>query len=359
MRLGIIGLPNSGKTTIFNALTGQDIATDGASGRFELHTAVVNVPDERVDRLSALYAPPKTTRIQVTCVDMAGLDKGAGAGGIEGRFRQEMEQVDGFVHVLRAFDDDNVPHPYQSVDPGRDFAALEAELLLHDMVALETRLERIENELRLKGRRVDKAVRDEGELLAALRPELDGERPLRACPLTPAQRKLLRGHGFLTLKPALAVLNLGEFQDEAEVTVPEAGPGILVTALKGSLEAEIARLEPEDAALFMEEFGIQERGADKVIRLSFQLLALRSFFTINENELRAWSLAAGSTAAEAAGTVHSDMQRGFIRAEVMGSADLLAAGGSEAALRGSGKLRLEGRDYEVQDGDVLRIRFNV
>ena len=359
MRLGIVGLPNSGKTTIFNALTGQDIATDAASGRFELHTAVVNVPDERVDRLDQLYRPPKTTRIQVIYVDMAGLDRGAGAGGIEGRFRQELEQVDGFVHVLRAFSDDSVPHPWGNVDPGRDFEALEAELLLHDMVALETRLERIDNEIRLKGRRVDKAVRDEGELLSSLRHELEAERPLRACHLTAAQRKLLRGHGYLTLKPALVVLNLGEEQDETEVKLPEPGPGVLVTSLKGSLEAEIARLEPEDAALFMEEFGIPERGADKVIRLSFQLLALLSFFTINENELRAWSLAAGSTAAEAAGAVHTDMQRGFIRAEVMGSEDLLAAGGSEAALRSSGKLRLEGRDYQVQDGDVLRIRFNV
>lgn len=320
---------------------------------------MVSVPDERVDRLSDFYKPRKTTHARVTYSDISGLAQGVGASGIQGRFRQELEQVDGFVQVLRAFADDAVPHPYASIDPARDLEMLEGELLLNDLVALETRLERIENEIRLKGRRVDKRVRDEGELLAGLQPELEAERPLRACELSPARRKALSGFGFLTLKPALVVLNLGETQREAEVGLPAAGPRMRVTALRGSLEAEIARLEAEDAALFMEEFGIAERSAELVIRLSHELLDLRSFFTINENELRSWSVPAGATAAEAAGVVHTDMQRGFIRAEVMRSADLLAAGGSEAALRSAGQLRLEGRDYEVQDGDVLRIRFNV
>ena len=357
MRLGIIGLPNSGKTTIFNALTGQNIETAAAAGRFAVHTAVVRVPDERVTRLSACYRPRKTTFLQVTYSDIAGLDKGVGAGGIQGRFRQELEQVDGFVHVVRNFVDDKVPHPYDTIDPVRDIELLEGELLLNDLVALETRLERIENEIRNKGRRVLKAVRDEGELLAGMQQELEAGRPLRACALTPAQHKVLRGYGFLTLKPTLIVLN----QDEAgqDVALPAAGAGTLVTGLQGLIEAEIARLEPEDAALFMEEFGIHEQSADKVIRLSFQLLDLRSFFTINGDEVRAWSIPAGACAPEAAGTVHTDMQKGFIRAEVMRCADLLAVEGREAALRSVGKLRLEGRDYEVQDGDVLRIRFNV
>ncbi len=357
MRLGIIGLPNSGKTTIFNALTGQNIETAAAAGRFEVHTAVVRVPDERLTRLSACYQPRKTTYIQVTYSDIAGLDKGVGEGGIQGRFRQELEQVDGFVQVLRNFVDDKVPHPYDTIDPVRDIELLEGELLLNDLVALETRLERIENEIRNKGRRVLKAVRDEGELLAGMQQELEAGRPLRACALTPAQHKVLRGYGFLTLKPTLIVLN----QDEAgqDVALPASGAGTLVTGLQGLIEAEIARLEPEDAALFMEEFGIRERGADKVIRLSFQLLDLRSFFTINGDEVRAWSIPAGACAPEAAGTVHSDMQKGFIRAEVMRCADLLAVEGREAALRSAGKLRLEGRDYEVQDGDVINIRFNV
>ncbi|MCY3908032.1 MAG: DUF933 domain-containing protein [Anaerolineaceae bacterium] len=359
MRLGIIGLPNSGKTTLFNALTGQDVATGAAAGRFEVHTAVVSVPDERVDRLSALCQPRKTTHIQVTCSDIAGLEQGVSQTGIEGRFRQELEQVDGFVLVLRAFDNVAVPHPCDSVDPARDLEMLDAELLLHDLVALETRLERIDNELRLKGRRAPREVRDEGELLGALQQGLEEGRPLRACALSPAQRSALRGFGFLTLKPMLIVLNVDDSRAEGKVDLPAAGPGVMVTALRGRLEAEIANLDDGDAALFMEEYGIPERSADKVIRLSFELLQLRSFFTINENELRAWSLPAGSGAAEAAGVVHTDMQRGFIRAEVMRSEDLLAADGRESDLRRAGLLRLEGRDYKVQDGDVLRIRFNV
>lgn len=358
MRLGIIGLPNSGKTTLFNALTGQQAGTGAAPGRFTLHTAALRVPDERVARLSALCRPRKTTWLQVTYVDIAGLEQGVGAAGIQGRFRQELAQVDGFVHVLRAFVDEQVPHPHDTLDPARDLETLEAELLLHDLVLLETRLGRIANELRLKGRRVDKAVRDEGALLTGLQQELEAGRPLRACALTPAQHKALRGYGLLTLKPALIVLNQGE-DPAPPAPLPDTGPGALVTALQGLLEAEIARLEPEDAALFMEEYGIRERGADKVIRLSLTLLELRTFFTINEEELRAWSVPAGTTAADAAGVVHTDMQRGFIRAEVMRSADLLAAEGSEAALREAGRLRLEGRDYEVQDGDILRIRFHV
>ncbi|MCY4527149.1 MAG: DUF933 domain-containing protein [Anaerolineaceae bacterium] len=354
-----MGLPNSGKTTLFNALTGQDIATGAAAGRFEVHTAVVRVPDERVDQLSRIYQPRKTTHIQVTYSDIAGLERGVSEAGIQGRFRQELEQVDGFVLVLRAFDNEAVPHPYDSVDPARDLDMLDAELQLQDLVALETRLERIDNEVRLKGRRVAKEVRDEGELLVSLQQDLEDGRPLRACALTPTQRSALRGFGFLTLKPLLIVLNVDDSRAEEDVALPAAGPGMLVTALRGRLEAEIATLEAEDAAIFMAEFGILERSADKVIRLSFALLQLRSFFTINDNELRAWSLPSGSSAAQAAGVVHSDMQRGFIRAEVMRSEDLLAAEGREADLRRAGQLRLEGRDYEVQDGDVLRIRFNV
>ena len=324
-----------------------------------MHTAVVSVPDERVDRLSAIYQPRKTTHIQVTYSDIAGLERGVSQTGIQGRFRQELEQVDGYLLVLRAFDNEAVPHPYDHVDPTRDLEMLEAELLLHDLVALETRLERIDNELRLKGRRAPREVREEGELLGALQQDLEAGRPLRACALSPARRSALRGFGFLTLKPMLVLLNVDDSRAEGEVDLPAAGPGVLVTALRGRLEAEIASLESDDAALFMEDFGILERSADKVIRLSFELLQLRSFFTINDNELRAWSLPAGCGAAEAAGTVHTDMQRGFIRAEVMRSEDLLAAGGREADLRRAGQLRLEGRDYEVQDGDVLRIRFNV
>ena len=359
MRLGIIGLPNSGKTTIFNALTGSDLDTAAvAGGRFEVHTAVVNVPDPRVDQLSAMYHPKKTTYTQVTYVDIGGLDKGVDEGGIQGQFRQELSQVDGYVHVVRVFEDELVPHPYLDIDPARDVEMLDTELLLTDLVTVESRLERLNSELRTKGRTVDKSVRDELELMEQLQPHLENEQPLRSFGLSDEQEKRLRGYGFLTLKPVLVVLNMGEsLRDPAEILTYDK-PQSRVAALQGKIEAEIAQLDADDAEMFMAEYKISERGADKVIRLSYELLAIQSFFTVGEDEVRAWSVATGATAPEAAGVIHSDLQKGFIRAEVMTCEDLLNAG-SEAALKSTGKLRLEGKDYLVHDGDILHIRFNV
>ena len=359
MRLGIIGLPNSGKTTLFNALTGSDIETmAGAGGRFEIHTAVVNVPDKRVDNLSAMYQPKKTTYTQVTYVDIAGLDKGAAEGGIKGQFRQELSQVDGFVHVVRVFDDDTVPHPYVDIDPARDVEMLDTELLLTDLVSVESRLERLNNEVRVKGKNVDKSITSELDLMEQLKDHLEAEKPLRTVGLTPEQEKSLRGYGFLTQKPVLVVLNLGEdLRDPADILTYDH-PHTQLAGLQGKIEAEIAQLDDEDAALFMEEYNISERGADKVIRLSYELMAIQSFFTVGEDEVRAWSVEIGATAPEAAGAIHSDLQKGFIRAEVMTCNDLLAAG-SESALKSAGKVRLEGKEYIVKDGDIVHIRFNV
>ena len=359
MRLGIIGLPNSGKTTLFNALTGSDIETVAAAGgRFEIHTAVVSVPDPRVDKLSAMYQPKKTTYAQVTYVDIAGLDKGVGEGGIKGQFRNELAQVDGFVHVVRVFEDDTVPHPYVDTDPARDVEILDNEFLLTDLVAVEAKLERIQSEMRVKGRNVSPAVSTEYELMQQLKAHLEDEKPLRDLDLTDEQEKSLRGYGFLTLKPVLIVLNMGEeMQDPASLLTYDHRDSQIV-ALQAKIEAEIAQLDADDAAMFMEEYGITERGADKVIRLSYELLTIQSFFTVGEDEVRAWSIPIGATAPEAAGAIHSDLQKGFIRAEVMAYDDLISAG-SEAALKQVGKLRLEGRDYVVKDGDIVHIRFNV
>ncbi|HLV35322.1 MAG TPA: redox-regulated ATPase YchF [Spirillospora sp.] len=359
MRLGIIGLPNSGKTTIFNALTGSDVAVAAAAGgRFEIHTAVVNVPDKRVDRLSQMYNPKKTTYAQVTYVDIAGLDKGVGEGGIKGQFRNELSQVDGFVHVVRAFEDDSVPHPYETVDPARDVEILDGEFLLTDLVTVETRLERIQSEMRMKGRGVSTAVSIEHELMEQIKAHLEAEKPLRDFELSAEQEKSLRGYGFLTQKPVLIVLNMGEEAQDPASLLTYDHQHSRVVGLQGKIEAEIAQLDPEDAAVFMAEYGISERGADRVIRLSYELLAIQSFFTVGEDEVRAWSVPIGATAPEAAGVIHSDMQKGFIRAEVMSYDDLIAAG-SESALKAAGKLRLEGRDYVVKDGEIVHIRFNV
>lgn len=359
MRLGIIGLPNSGKTTIFNALTGQNLPTGAAtSGQFEVHTAVVNVPDPRVDKLSAMYKPRKTIYATVTYADIGGLDKGISEGGLKGQFRNELAQADGFLHVVRAFEDDTVPHPYITVDPQRDVETLDGEFLLADLVMVEKRLEKLQGELRIRGKAVDKAVPVELELMERFKVQLEAERPLRELDITDDENRMIRGYGFLTLKPVLVALNLGDEPKAAADLLHYDRPHTNVVGLQGKIEAELAQLAPDDAQLFMQEYGIAELSAAKVIRLSYQLLAIQSFFTVGEDEVRAWSVAIGATAPEAAGAIHSDLQKGFIRAEVMKYDDLIAAG-SEAALKSAGKMRLEGKEYIVQDGDIVHIRHSM
>lgn len=357
MKLGIVGLPNSGKTTLFNALTRSNLPTGAAtSGQFEVHTAVVPVPDERVDRLKAMYNPKKTTYTQMTYVDIGGLDKGVGDGGLKGQFRNELSGLDGFVHVVRAFSDGNVPHPYDTIDPARDVAILDGEFLLSDLVAVETRIERLDADLKRKGKAGDKAMADEMEMMARLKAQLESEKPLRDLGLSEEEIKPLRGFGFLTLKPVLIVLNIDETQ--RAMTLPYDHQYSQVVSLQAGIEAELSQLDPADAEVFMAEYDISELSADKVIRLSYELMQIQSFFTVGEDEVRAWSVRIGAAAPEAAGVIHSDLQKGFIRAEVFHYDDLMAAG-SEAALRSTGKFRLEGRDYLVKDGDIVHIRFNV
>ena len=356
MRLGIIGLPNSGKTTIFNALTGSTLPTGAATtGQFEVHTAVVNVRDPRVDKLSAMYRPRKTIYAQVTYVDIGGLEKGIAEGGLKGQLRSELAQLDGFLHVLRAFKDENVPHPYETVDPQRDLDTIDGEFLLSDLVAVETRLEKLAEELKRKGRAVELAINAETEVLNRLKAALEESTPLRDLGLTEAEIKPLRGYGFMTLKPALVVLNSDEASKDATLTYNHQQSSVV--NLQGKIEAELSQLSPEDAVMFMEEYGISELSAAKVIHLSYQLMSIQSFFTVGEDEVRAWSVPIGATAPEAAGAIHSDLQKGFIRAEVMAYDDLIA-GGSEAALKASGKFRLEGKEYVVKDGEIVHIRHS-
>jgi GTP-binding protein YchF len=357
MKLGIIGLPLSGKTTIFNALTGSTLSTGvGGSGQFEVHTAVVNVPDPRVDKLSAMYKPKKTIYAQITYMDIGGLEKGVGEGGLKGEFRNTLAQMDGFVHVVRAFTDENVPLPYDSIDPQRDVEVLDGEFLLTDLVMVESRLEKIDAELKRKGRTVEKVILDEQEMMLRLKAQLEDNKPLRDLGLSEDEIKPYRGYGFLTLKPVLIVINGDE--NTAPIALDYPHQLSRVDMLKGKIEAELSQLDPEDAAIFMEEYGITELSAAKVIRLSYELMAIQSFFTVGEDEVRAWSVRIGATAPEAAGVIHSDLQKGFIRAEVMAYEDLIT-GGSEAALKASGKFRLEGKEYIVKNGDIVHIRFNV
>jgi len=354
MRLGIIGLTQTGKTTIFNALTrgNQPVTTSG--GRFEVHTGVVDVPDERVDRLSAMFKPRKTIYAKVTYADIAGLEGGKAA--ISGALLNQLSQMDGLLHVVRCFDDPSVLHPAGSLNPARDAATMDAELLINDMISVERKLERLTEERKKGGGREKAMVEREIALFNRFQEALSHETPLREVEITTEEEKALAGFGFLTRKPLLLLLNLAEGgQPPAfEITRPHIG----LVALQGKLEMDIAQLSAEDAELFMAEYGIEELGLKRVIRLSYDLLGQQSFFTVGEDEVRAWTVRRGATALEAAGTVHTDLMKGFIRAEVVTYQDLITLGGLAEA-RSKGKLRLEGKEYIVQDGEIVHIRFNV
>lgn len=358
MRLGIIGLPNSGKTTIFNALTGGDYETSAAStGQFEINSATVRVPDERIDHLSSLYLPRRTTYTQLTYVDIAGLEAGIGDGGLEGQIRNELAQVDGFLHVVRYFNDERVPHPYGALDAARDLEAIDGEFLLLDVLSVEARLARIEAELRVKGKKADKSLATERPLFEKLKAHLEAEQPLRSLRLSPAEDKLIRGYGFFSRKPVLVVINTGDEAVDPQRLLSLPYPRASLVGIQGALEAEIAQLKAEDAAVFMEAYGISESSRSKVIRLSYELMGIGSFFTVGQDEVRAWSFAAGATAPQAAGVIHGDLERGFIRAEVFRYDDMLEFG-SELAIKSAGRQRLEGKEYRVLDGDILNIRHN-
>ena len=357
MRLGIIGLPFSGKTTLFNILTGMDlpIGALSAGGRFEAQTAVVDIPDPRLHSLSDLLKPRKTTYAKVTFADIGGLKVGAGREGLPGSLINQLEQMDGLLHVVRAFDDPVAPHPAGSIDPARDLAAMETELLLHDMLTIERRQQRLAEE-RQKGMRDREVIDREIALFKRLGEELDQERPLRTLELSPGEAQTLAGFNLLTRKPILAVINLEEGRTPPELDV--RGDGFQVMSMQGKLEMEIAQLPLDEAQSFLAEYGIEQPGRERIIRASYDLLGLNSFYTVNEQEGRAWMLPRGGTALDAAGTVHSDLARGFIKAEVIAWDELLALG-SLAEARAQGKLRLEGKDYTMADGELIYIRFSL
>jgi GTP-binding protein YchF len=362
MQIGIIGLPNSTKTTIFNALTRSQAETASYStGLVETNTAMVRVPDPRIDRLVTIFHPRKTTYAQVQYNDIAGLRVGLGKeGGLSGPLLNAVAQNDAFLHVVRAFEDEDVPHPAGRVDPRRDVEVIDFELLFSDLVIIERSLERLAERLSKKKAYAQRQADEELDaLLRRLKEALEAEIPLRDLDLTEEEKTSIRGYQFLTSKPVLMLLNVGYdgVTDPCAYLLPEHRCTEAI-CLRGGLEAEIAQLDDEDAKLFLVEYGITEPGLHRMIRLSYRLLGLHSFFTVGEDEVRSWTIPVGATALEAAGTIHSDLARGFIRAEVVAYNDLIAAGSLDAA-RKQGTLRLQGRDYVVQDGDILSIRFNV
>jgi GTP-binding protein YchF len=366
--LVIIGLPASGKTTVFNALTGSHAETGTFAGdAAEPNLATVKVPDARLDVLTEMFHPRRRVPADVQYLDVAGMAKGVSEKGMSGQLLGYLSQADALVLVVRAFADPNVPHVEGSVDPERDIETLLLELHFNDLAAIEKRLERIRHQLpKLSGRERD-ATERERALMEKLKAALDADIPIREVlsELVPEDLKTLRGFGFLTAKPLLILLNLGEEQlgEVGERLVQSARdhfsrPGVAVDGIAAEIEMEIGRLDPEDAQDFMDDLGIAESGLDRVIRRSFELLGLMPFFTVGPDECRAWTIRRGETAVEAAGEIHSDIQRGFIRAEVVAYDDLVTAGGINEAKK-LGKHRREGKDYIVQDGDVINFLFNV
>lgn len=363
----ITGLPYVGKTTLFNLLTGGHAATGGFAGaEAETNVGVAKVPDERVDKLSALFSPKKTTYAEVTYRDL-GLAHSAqhGQQGISPQKLGDLRSSDAIVHVVRAFRDPSVPHVDTTVDAARDLASIEIELLFADHGVVERRLERIEPEMRsAKGPEREAKEREKAVLVKA-KAALDAETPLRDIGLDDEERKLVRGYRFLTLLPQLVVANI----DESDVSSPEgvlaplreaaaAHRAMAVVPVCAKLEAEIAELPPDEAAAFRADLGVQEPALHRVIRATYDLLGLISFFTTGEDEVRAWTIPANTAAPEAAGAIHSDLERGFIRAEVIRWDELLKAG-SEANAKKLGIMRTEGRSYQVADGDCVHVLFNV
>lgn len=357
MQIGIVGLPNSGKTTVFNALTGAARPTSAVTAtKLEISTGTVDVPDPRVDRLAEIYKPHKKVYAKVTYADIAGLEKGVGRSGLSGPLRNQISQMDAFVHVVRAFEDVMVPHVEGSLNPQRDVNILDTEFILSDLVAIEKRLERLESDLKKTGKEREAALKEQAVLLR-LKESLEAETPIRDVEMAPDEEHLLRSFGFLSQKPVLALINTGDEARDPGELLQYKHCRAAVTALQGKLEMEIAQMPPDEAAEFLKDFGIAEPGRLRVIRLSYDLLGLHSFLTVGEDECRAWTIRRGATAVEAAGAIHTDLAKGFIRAEVFAYDDLIALG-SEAVLKTAGKLRLEGKEYVVKDGDIVHVRFS-
>jgi GTP-binding protein YchF len=352
MKLGIIGLPQSGKTTLFNALTRGTTPTHASAGRMEVHTHVVDVPDPRVDTLSAMFKPRKTIYTKITYADIAGLEGSASKSGISGTLLNTLAQMDAFLHVVRCFESDNVPHPSGSINPARDLDAMLNELLLNDLIAVERKLERLVDERRKGG--TDKTLNErQTALFNRLNEALSANKPLRVLEFNHEEQLELSSYGLLTRKPILTVFNLGEGQSTPEIQADHP-----TVALPAKLEAEIAVLPPEDAQMFMQEYGITEPALHRMIRLSYDLLNVQSFFTVGEDEVRAWTTRRGATAQESAGEIHTDLAHGFVRAEVVHYDDLTALGGMTEA-KAKGKWRLEGKEYIVKDGDIVHIRSSI
>ena len=366
MEIGIIGLPKIGKTTIFNALTkGKAETATYSPTMLAPNFGVTKVPDPRLQMLKEMFHPKRTVPAEVRYVDIAASPKGFGKGeGVSGQFLAHLSNVDAIIHVVRAFKDERIHHIEGSIDPERDIKTVALELAFSDLTIIERRLDRITTSLKGAKQQEREGYLHEQALLAKVKSELENEVPLREQGLTEGEAKLVTGYQFLTAKPLLIVLNMGEEQLpqasslEAELCLRYQRPQLQIVALCGKLEMELAQLGDAEAREFRSALGLGESGLDRIVRMSHELLGLITFFTTASAEVKAWTIPRGTSALKAAGRIHSDMERGFIRAEVIGHDDLVRCA-SPAEARKRGLLRLEGKKYAIQDGDVVTFLFNV
>ncbi len=361
MKVAIIGLANSGKTTIFNALTGLNLETTiYPTVTAEPHIGVVKVPDARVEKLAEIYKPKKTTHATVEYIDYIGLTKGD----VEQNKKvfDLIKDADAVVNVLRGFEDETVIHPLGNVYPRRDAETIELEMIFGDLELVEKRLERMEQGLK-RGKKPDET---EKKLLIKCKEALEKETALRDMEFSDEEQKTMKHLQFMSIKPEVVVLNVDEHEINSEKTRATTselktffkGKQVKILNLCGKIEMEIAQLPPDEAKAFLDDLGIEEPALNKLIHVSYDLLGLISFLTVGEDEVRAWTIKKGTNAQKAAGKIHSDIERGFIRAEVV-SFDYFIKYGDMAGVREKGLLRLEGKTYEVKDGDIINFRFNV
>lgn len=364
MKLGIVGLPNVGKSTLFNAITNAGAqAANYAFCTIEPNVGVVAVPDERLDKLTEMYNPVKTTPASIEFVDIAGLVKGASKGeGLGNKFLSHIREVDAIIHVVRCFDNDDITHVDGSVDPVRDIETINLELILSDIEILDRRIAKTEKDM--KG---DKSLKPEFDFLCRVRESLENGISARAVETDEDEREILASVPLLSAKPVIYACNMSEEDFAAGIDGNERynavkkiaeSEGAQVLPICAELEAEISSMTKEEKEMFLNDFGIEKGGLDVLIQKSYDLLGLMSFLTAGQPEVRAWTIKKGTKAPKAAGKIHSDIERGFIRAEVISFDDLMALGSMQAA-KEKGKIRSEGKDYIMQDGDIVLFRFNV